>query len=426
MENILANIKRLSVILAASSSDLRNRIIFNLINNLKIEKDRVFIENRKDIDNANLKGLDNVIIKRLIFDQSKLNDIVKSLEMLLLLDDPLNKVLDKTLLDEGLILTKISVPIGVIGVIFESRPDALIQIGSLCIKSGNCAILKGGSEAHYSNKVLFDLMKKSIVQADSSLADILYLADSREQVKSLLEYEKFIDLIIPRGSNEFVRYIKNNTNIAVLGHADGICHTYIDKYADLNKAVRIVVDAKTQYPAACNAMETLLVEKSISDKFIKAVYKPLTDKGVKLKGDKRTLKIIPYIEEAFEEDWGKEYLDLILSIKIVDDIDEAIVHINHYGSGHSDAIVTESQEMQDRFSVLVDSSSVMINCSTRFADGYRYGFGAEVGISTTKIHARGPVGLDGLVIYKYILRGDSHIVEDYSGNNPKSYIHKKL
>ena len=300
-------------------------------------------------------------------------------------------------------LYRVSCPIGVIGVVFESRPDALVQISTLCLKSGNACLLKGGSEAAHTNRILADTIARAGAAAGLP-PGFLNLLETRQDVADMLALDDQIDLIIPRGSNEFVRHIMANTNIPVLGHADGICHVYVDADADLDMAVRITVDSKCQYVAVCNAAETLLVDDHIAGLFLPIVQKALAEHNCRLKGDDRTRAIID-CEPATEEDWSTEYLDYILSIKVVDGLDAAIDHINRYGSGHTDAIVTADREKAERFMNLVDSADVFWNASTRFADGYRYGLGAEVGISTSKIHARGPVGLDGLVIYKWKLLG---------------------
>jgi glutamate-5-semialdehyde dehydrogenase len=327
-------------------------------------------------------------------------------------------------MDEGLELYKVSCPIGVIGVVFESRPDALVQISSLCLKSGNAVLLKGGSEAAETNRILADIIDRASVQAGIP-AGWLGLLETRADVADMLGMDNYIDLIVPRGSNEFVRHIMENTNIPVLGHADGICHVYVDSQADLDMAVRIAVDSKCQYVAVCNAAETLLVHKDIGSVFLPQLKVALEEKGVEIRGCEKTLQIID-VTPATEEDWQTEYLDLILAVKIVDSLDEAIDHINRYGSGHTDVIVTSDKTRSIKFMDHVDSAGVFVNCSSRFADGFRYGLGAEVGISTNKIHARGPVGLEGLVIYKWRLVGKGQLVADYSGKDARAFTHRRL
>ena len=332
-------------------------------------------------------------------------------------------------MDEGLNLYRVTVPIGVIGVVFESRPDALVQIATLCLKSGNAIMLKGGSEAFHTNRALAEIMVAATADLDGIPEGWMHLLESREEVAGILELHDLIDLIIPRGGNELVQHIMNNTKIPVMGHADGICHVYVDKDADLEKAVRIAIDSKTQYVAVCNAAETLLVHAEIARRFFATAIQQLTDEGVLIRGDARTLDLAASADAltpASDSDWSTEYLDYVLSVKIVDSVEEAIAHINEYSSHHTDSIITENQQAAKRFLQAVDSASVIHNASTRFADGFRYGLGAEVGISTNRLHSRGPVGLEGLVIYKYILQGDGHIVDMYDGQQQRPFTHRPL
>jgi glutamate-5-semialdehyde dehydrogenase len=322
-------------------------------------------------------------------------------------------------------LQRVTCPIGLIGVIFEARPDALPQIASLCLKSGDGVILKGGAEAEHSNRILFQCLKKAAEKAGLP-GECLVLLESRSDVNELLKAERFVDLVIPRGSNSLVRFIQDNTRIPVLGHAEGICHVYVDDSANIEKAVSIICDAKVQYPSACNAVETILVHETIAPKLMPLVAKALTERKVSMRGDSATTKLVGEISPATEEDWSTEYGDLIIAIKIVKDIDEAIEHINEYGSGHTDTMVGEDHKKFDKFFAQVNSAGVYLNASTRFADGFRYGFGAEVGISTAKQHPRGPVGIEGLVTYKYKLIGDGHIVADYVGSKAKQFSHRDL
>jgi glutamate-5-semialdehyde dehydrogenase len=311
-----------------------------------------------------------------------------------------------------------------VGVIFEARPDAVMQIASLAIKSGNGVILKGGQEAVRSCEALVAAIHRGLAQTDIA-PTVVQLLTTREETLALLKLDQYVDLIIPRGSNSFVRFVQDNTRIPVLGHAEGICHLYVDKAADVQKAVAIAVDAKTQYPAACNAIETLLVHQAIASEFLLEAVVALQLRNVELRGDDRTLDILN-ITAATEADWSTEYSDLILAIKIVDTLDEAIAHINTYGSRHTDAIATENTQTAATFMAQVDAAGVFHNCSTRFADGFRYGFGAEVGISTQKMPPRGPVGLDGLVTYKYQLVGNGQVVATYAGSNAKPFTHRDL
>jgi glutamate-5-semialdehyde dehydrogenase len=313
----------------------------------------------------------------------------------------------------------------VLGVIFEARPDAVVQISSLALKSGNGVILKGGKEAIRSCEALVNAIRQGLVQTEIDPA-VVQLLTTREETLELLKLDPFVDLIIPRGSNSFVRFVQENTRIPVLGHADGICHLYIDQAADIPKAVTIAIDAKIQYPAACNAIETLLVHQAIAQDFLTQAGKALQAKNVELRGDETTRAILNQVAPATEADWSTEYSDLILSIKVVDSLETAIAHINTYGSRHTEAIVTEDSQAAATFMAQVDAAGVYHNCSTRFADGFRYGFGAEVGISTQKMPPRGPVGLEGLVTYKYQLVGDGHIAATYTGTAAKSFTHHDL
>lgn len=397
--------------LAASTIDERNNALRLIADALRSNADDIFAANKLDTDKAEADGISQAVMKRLKFTEGKLNDCIKGIEQLISLNDPLGRITLARELDEGLSLYRTTCPIGVIGVIFEARPDALVQISTLCIKSGNCAILKGGKETANTNRALFDIIHKAVTESGLP-TDSMLLAQTHSEIDELLGCHGYVDLLIPRGSNAFVRYIMDHTNIPVMGHADGICHIYVDKDADTDKAIRIITDAKIQYTAACNAVETLLVNRSIAGAFLPKLQKALQEKGVKLRGTGEVNDIIRV--ETIDESDFIEYLDLIASVKLVDDVNEAIDHINRFGSHHTDSIVTENKETAEAFMQLVDSAGVYHNCSTRFSDGFRYGFGAEVGISTGKIHARGPVGLEGLVTYKYKLYGDGHIVDDYA------------
>ncbi|MCR5545925.1 MAG: glutamate-5-semialdehyde dehydrogenase [Lachnospiraceae bacterium] len=407
--------------MAASSIETRNQALKAIAVALNEKKEEIFLANQKDLQAAKEAGISDAVYKRLKFDEGKLLAVTEGLEQLQGLEDPVGNVLFTRQLDEGLILKRISCPIGVIGVIFEARPDALVQISSLCIKSGNCAILKGGKETAETNRCLFSIIKKTAVEAGLP-EECLLQAEAHSEIDDLLSCNKDVDLLIPRGSNAFVSYIMNNTKIPVMGHADGICHVYVDKDCDFEKSIPIVVDAKTQYTAACNAVETLLVHESIADEFLPRVAKALCDAKVSLYAEGKAMELAN-ANPLTEEGYHKEYLDLKLSVKLVSSVEEAVEHINAYGSHHTDAILTENNETAEYFMQMVDSAGVYQNASTRFADGFRYGFGAEVGISTSKIHARGPVGLEGLMTYKYKLYGSGQIVGDYASG--KSQFHFK-
>lgn len=412
-----------SITLQAIEGEAKNKALKSIQEALKLNKQAIFDANEMDLKESEAQNVTMPVLKRLCFDEGKLRDVLDGIDSLIHMEDPVGKVQMQTQLDEGLILTRISCPIGVIGVIFESRPDALVQISSLCLKSGNAVLLKGGSEAKETNKILFEIIKKASEEAGMPTGWIT-LMETREEVSEILKMHNEIDLLIPRGSNEFVQYIMRNSDIPVMGHADGICHTYVDETADLDLAVKVVTDSKTQYVSVCNALETLLVNEKIAQAFLPQLKASLESKGAKIKGCPKTKAIIE-CEEATDEDWKTEYLDYILSIKIVSDLDEAIKHINTYGSGHTDCIVATDEQAMQKFMMLVDSGNVFCNVSTRFSDGFRYGFGAEVGVSTSKIHARGPVGIEGLLIYKYKLLGHGHIVGDYA-SGVKKFTHKKL
>lgn len=413
-----------SIRLAAVKTDVKNNALAQIADALKRRSAEIIAANEKDLAVAKENNLAGPLLKRLAFGQDKIADVCVGIESLIKLDEPIGKTIAAIELDEGLELYKVSCPIGVIGIVFESRPDVLVQISTLCLKSGNAVLLKGGSEAENTNNILAEIISQA--SKDAGLpAGWLQLLHTRQDVAEMLAMSEYIDLIIPRGSNEFVRYIMNNTDIPVLGHADGICHIYIDGEADLGMAVKLAVDSKCQYVAVCNAAETMLVDEKIAQTFLPKVKTALEQKGVELRGCEKTASIIE-VQPAGEQDWSSEYLDYILSVKVVAGLDEAIEHINKYGSGHTDAIVTENKEKAEKFMELVDSGNVFWNASTRFSDGFRYGLGAEVGISTNKIHARGPVGLEGLTIYKWKLLGAGQIVADYCGENAKKFTHRKM
>ena len=409
--------------MAATTSEKRNSALKAIIAALLSNKEAILAANKKDLDEAGKSHVDVPVLKRLKFNEDKLNDVIRGIEDLISLPDPLGSVQMKRELDSDLLLIRESCPIGVIGVIFEARPDAMIQISTLCIKSGNCAILKGGSETLYTNREIFQTIYQAVI--DSGLPkNCIFQAEARSEISELLSCHDSVDLLIPRGSNSFVQYIMNHTKIPVMGHADGICHIYADKDLDVEKAVKIIIDSKTQYTAVCNAAETLLVHKDAAEALLPVLSKAFREKNVEVRGTAAVQQIIS-CNNVTEEDFKTEYLDFIISVKIVDDLEEAIVHINRYGSHHTDCIITENTATAEKFMQYVDSAGVYQNCSTRFADGYRYGFGAEVGISTGKLHARGPVGLEGLCTYKYKLFGNGNIVADYAEGR-KSFHFKDL
>jgi len=379
--------------------------------------------NNADYSSAEKKGISRALLSRLKLSKEKLNLGIEGVRKVGDLADPVNQVHTKRELSRGLILERKTVPIGVLGVIFESRPDAVMQISSLAIRSGNGVMLKGGSEANLTNTSIVKALRGGLNESGLD-KNAICLLTSRKDSMAMLNLEKYINLIIPRGSNELVKFIQENTRIPVLGHADGICHLFIDIEANLEMALSVALDSKIQYPAACNAIETLLVHKDIAPAFLEKAIPLFNSNDVKLIGDKRSVELGLKYEDSLE-DWRTEYLDLILSIKIVDDLEEAITHIQEYSSKHTDGIITENSNTANKFMNVVDSAGVFHNCSTRFADGFRYGFGAEVGISTQTLPPRGPVGLEGLVTYKYFLKGDGNIVDDFSSGKA-IYTHKDL
>ena len=405
--------KQASKKLAVLSTSIKNKALLNIAEELESNKSLIFEANKKDLENAKSLLESNEInqstFNRLKLDENKMRDMIQGIIDVYNLDDPIGKTLLQRSLDTGLILSKITCPIGVLGIIFEARPDVISQISALAIKSSNAVILKGGKEANETNKAIMSAIQKALDKTEGFPQNAITQVFSRDDVKQMLEMEKFIDLIIPRGGNSLVKFIKENTKIPVLGHADGICHIFVDEYADLEKAKRIIIDSKTQYPSACNSVETLLIHKDFSAK--NELLNTLKNANIEL---------------IFSpESWHREYSDTILSVKEVESLEDAIEHINEFSSGHTESIITENRENAQIFLSSVDSAGVYHNTSTRFADGFRYGFGAEIGISTNKTHARGPVGLEGLTIYKYTLQGNGDIVKDYV-EGKKSFNHKDL
>ncbi|MDA3882755.1 MAG: glutamate-5-semialdehyde dehydrogenase [Bacteroidales bacterium] len=415
--------KKASIQLAATSTDAKNNALQHIAKKLKEREAEIIAANTKDMERSSTENLEAPLLKRLKFDSEKIDGVIAGIHSLIALPEPVGSTLCSTELDSGLELYKVSCPIGVIGVIFESRPDALVQISSLCLKSGNSVLLKGGSEAKETNKILAEIIKSASIEANIEKGWI-QLLETRDDVNEMLALDEYIDLIIPRGSNEFVQYIMNNSNIPVLGHADGICHVYIDKEADIDMAVDVAVDSKCQYVAVCNAAETFLIHADVAETVLPKLADKLAEHSVEIFGCDKTQKIIS-CSPATEQSWKTEYLDYKVSIKVVADITEAINHINTYGSGHTESIVTKNSAEADLFMNLADSGNVLWNCSTRFSDGFRYGLGAEVGISTNKIHARGPVGLEGLLIYKWKLKGTGQIVSDYASGTAE-FTHNPL
>lgn len=410
--------KEASIFALQLSTEIKNKALNAIALDLETNKEKIIQANISDLKNAEelikTGEITQAVYNRLKLDENKLRDMIQGVKDIALLDDPVNKIFWEKDIADGITLKKISCPIGVIGVIFEARPDVISQISSLAIKSSNAVILKGGSEAVKTNTAIFEIITEALNSVEGFPKNMVNLIFSREDVREMLDADSYINLIIPRGSNSLVKFIKSNTKIPVLGHADGICHIYVDEFADINKAVNVIVDAKCQYPSACNAVETILVHESIKTELLPVLFKTLKDNNVTINSEETIKNTYPsYVSDVVTE-WRKEYGEKILSVKIVSSIDEAISHINTFGSGHTDCIITENDENAEKFMMFVDSAGVYKNISTRFADGFRYGFGAEVGISTNKTHARGPVGLEGLTIYKYKLYGSGDIVRDFT------------
>lgn len=428
MDNLFdsfAEVRKAAIVLASSSDKERKAALAGIAYALISRKSEIFMENSLDLEAAKSSGIPDSILHRLAFPEEKLRSVTTGLRELAGLRDPIGHVREKRELDPGFILEKRTFPIGVIGMMFEARPDALVQIAGLCLRSGNGIILKGGSEARLTDRKLVNIIKDATKDFSFGSSWIMGI-ESHEDVDVLLKAEGYVDLLIPRGSNAFVRHVMDNTRIPVIGHADGICTTYVDKDADIDKAVPVCVDAKVNYPAACNATETFLVHREIAPEFLPKLNEALKDKGVRIHADVNALPYMPGAQSATENDFHMEYLALECAVRVVDSVQEAAEHIQSHGSHHTDAILTQDKASADYFIANVDSADVFVNCSTRFADGFRFGLGAEVGISTSKLHARGPVGLDGLMTTKWILTGNGETVSEYSGPEGKAFHHKEL
>jgi len=424
------NAKKASIELASLSSDVKDAALNAMADALDKNRENILKANSEDMKKAEKllkKGeMTQALVDRLKISDVKIDGMISGIKDVVRLKDPVGETMSALELDDGLVLYQVRCPIGLLGVIFESRPDVVPQIMSLCLKSGNAVIFKGGSEAAASNKALFKILQDAAASKGVP-GDAFVILESREDIRTILKMDGHIDLLIPRGSNSFVRYIQDNTRIPVLGHAAGICHVYVDDAADMDKALKVTLDSKIQYPAVCNAVETLIVNSKIAKAFLPKMMDMFEKNNVEVRADGRARRILgERAKEASEEDWDEEYNDMIISVKTVDSVSEAIDFINSHSSRHTDSIISENKDNILRFVNTVDSSGVFINASTRFSDGYRYGKGAEVGISTNKIHARGPVGMEGLMIYKYILVGDGHAVKDYAGKDAKKFSHRTL
>ena len=396
-------------ILSLVSSEVRNNALQAMASAIRDNRESILTANKIDMKNGLADRLADPLMKRLELDDKKIEIMADNLVQVAALPEPIGQIDSMWERPNGLRIGTVRVPIGVIGVIYESRPNVTVEVAALCIKSGNGVLLRGGSEAISSNTVIAEILQKSAKDFGLDQAIQFVNITDRQAVQSMIAKHELIDLIVPRGSNEFIRYIMKNSEIPVVGHADGVCHVFIDQNADLEMATEIAINSKTQYVAACNAMETLLVHQKVAQTFLPRIQVRLAQEGVELRGCKTSQSICPNMLAANSEDWSTEYLDKILSIRIVDDFDQAIDHINKYSSHHSDAIITKDYATAQKFLKVIDSAAVYVNSSTRFTDGYEFGLGAEVGISTQKLHCRGPMGLEGLTSYKYIIYGDGQI-----------------
>ena len=425
-EQKVSQANRAALELAQCSEDERNSALEAIADAIEANSDEILTANAEDVEEAEALleagEYTQALVDRLTLSEGKIESIAEMVRSVAGQDDPLGETLEARRLDDDLELYKRAVPIGVLGTVFESRPDALVQIAALSLKSGNAVILKGGSEAANSNRVLYDIIIEAANELPEGWAQLI---EAREDVTQLLGMDDSVDLLMPRGSSAFVKYIQDNTSIPVLGHTEGVCHVYVDDAADLEMAAEVALDAKIQYPAACNAAETLLVHESVADEYLPDIVDRYEESGVEMRGDARVREVVE-MDAATDADWSSEYGDLEISLKVVDSLTEAVEHVNTYGSKHTDSIITEDADAASVFMQAIDSASVFHNASTRFSDGYRFGLGAEVGISTGKIHARGPVGLGGLTTYQYFLEGDGQTVASYSGDNAREYLHEEF
>ena len=412
--------------LVRASTSARNLALEGFASRIEQSAGMLLAQNAEDVRNAEAEGLNRSLIERLRLSDSKIHQMVASVRQVVGLNDPTGQVLRDTLLDDGLELQQVTVPFGTIAAIVESRPDAVVQLISLALKSGNALIVKAGREASATVAAIEQLVRRSLLEQElpEGCVTVVY---GREAVTELLRMTEWIDLIVPRGSKELIRYVQDNTRIPVIGHAEGICHIYVDAEADWEMATRVILDAKTQAPSACNAVETVLIHRNASD-FVEGLAKALANASVRVRGCRTTARLAagtPVDVIADEREWATEYGDLTIAVKVIGNLDEAMAHIARFGSGHTDSILTSNAETAERFLREVDSAGVFHNASTRFADGFRYGLGAEVGISTGKLPPRGPVGLDGLVTYKWLMRGDGHCASSYTGENAKPFKHQQ-
>lgn len=411
MEEVLQKVKEASRITATLKADIKRKVLKEMADEIEKNKEKIINANKKDLEYAQNAKLSNALIDRLLLNEKRIKSMAGALRDIAKLKDPVGRIIDGWVLDNGLRIEKVKIPIGVIGIIYESRPNVTSDAAALCFMSGNACILKGGKEAMHSNIIIIELLQY-VLEKNSLPKDAISLIPdySREGVSTLIKQDKFVDLIIPRGGEKLIKFVSENSKVPVVKHDKGLCHVYVHKDAKLDEAINICINAKVQRPGVCNAMETLLVDKEIAGKFLPKIKEAMENEGVELRGCEITLEYID-INKATEEDWFAEYLDKILSIRIVDNAKDAIEHIQKYGSGHSDSIITENYSVAEEFLNRVDSACVYVNASTRFTDGGVFGFGAEVGISTNKLHARGPMGIDDLTTYKYKIYGNGQVRE---------------
>lgn len=398
--------------LACAGTAQKDAAILAIVAGLVDSRNNLQRENQRDIEAARRAGLGKALIDRLLLSDRQIKTMTDGLRTIVSLKDPVGEVMSGWKMPNGMLIEKVRVPLGVIAIIYESRPDVTAEAAALCLKAGNAVILRGGKEAINSNLSIYKIIKKALSDSglDPRCVQIVETTD-RAAVDLLLKAERYIDVVIPRGGEELIRAVAEKSRIPVIKHYKGVCHVYVDEYADLDKAEKICINAKVQRPATCNAMETMLVHKNIAEKFLPGTAKKMKEAGVELRGCSNTRKILPDIKEATEDDWYAEYLDLILAVRVVSSFDEAVDHIAKYGSSHSDAIVTENVTSANRFTNEVDSAAVYVNASTRLTDGGQFGMGAEIGISTDKLHARGPMGLPELTSYKFVIHGNGQIRE---------------
>ena len=411
MEEILKKVKEASRVTATLKGEIKRKILNEMANRLEEYSNEIIKANKKDLEYAKENNLSSALIDRLLLDDKRVKSMANALRDIAKLKDPVGRVIDGWSIDNGLQIQKVKIPIGVIGIIYESRPNVTSDAAGLCFMSGNACILKGGKEAYHSNSIIIEILRYVLEKNSLPVDAISILPDySRSGVEWLIGQDKYVDLIIPRGGEKLIKFVSENSKVPVVKHDKGLCHVYVHKDANLDKAVKIAVNAKVQRPGVCNAMETLLVDRKIAGEFLPKIKEEMEKNEVELRGCEITLEYID-IKRATEEDWHTEYLDKILSIRVVDNLDDAIEHIETYGSGHSDSIVTENYSVAEKFLNRVDSACVYVNASTRFTDGGVFGFGAEVGISTNKLHARGPMGIDDLTTYKYKILGNGQVRE---------------